>query len=171
MTNDQTWNDVKRRMQKRWGITPPGSGTGPTWTSLADHLRDRAVRVGGHLLDVVREVATETSATVSEASHLLQDDASRASAKVKSASGKARTGFDTAKATMEELADSVRDGLVDGVSKSRQDRDLPKALAESVGIAAGAFVSAVVGRSKEGRPNDGQATTDSSATKPEKPGL
>ena len=151
MADQDTWTVVKRRMQARWGIVPPCAEADPSWTELADHVRDRAVRVGGRFVDVIREVATETTATISEASAVLKNDASQAGERVRSAGGTAKTGFDAARSAMEELIDVVRDGFVDGVSKAQADRDLPKALAESVGIAAGAVLSAVTGKSGDSK--------------------
>ena len=111
MSDQQTWTIVKRRMQKRWGITPPNDDAGANWAELADHVRDRALRVGGKLVDVVREVLEETGTTVTEASGILRDDAGRATQRMKSVGGTARSGFDVARSTMEDMADSVRDGF------------------------------------------------------------
>lgn len=146
MASDEKWIQVKRKMQAKWGIQPAEPKFGPSWTGLADRVRDRAVRVGSHLIDLAREAAKETTATLSEAGEVLQGDATRVGKQVKSAGGKAKLGIDSARNTLEELADSVRDGLVDGVKKAQTGKDVPRALAETVGAAAGALLAAVKGQ-------------------------
>lgn len=140
-SDDAKWLQVKRRAQARWGVNPPGCEQDIDWSDLVSDVRARAMRVGGHFLETFREAAKETSTTVAKASDLLQKDAGQAGSRAKSAGTAAKTA-------VEGLADSVRTGLSQGASQGSGEPNVSKAVAQGVGMAAGAIYKAFVGGSE-----------------------
>lgn len=146
---DSSWPTTKRKLQAQWGILPSSHVDEPDWSKLAADAKQRVTRVGSHLMDTVREVAREAGMTFSEATTLLQSEGEEASVKARQLGQQARKSLDAAKLSLEDLTAALREGLSEGVEKSKQDPNATKSFAEGVGMAAGSFLNALIGGSKK----------------------